>query len=206
MEKKDLKSYSNNCHLMAGLDVIGDRVDQEKIREAWLRNGWVPGKGMHRHNYQNAMKELGIELRPMRSKEWRGNWQDPRPTVARIQAKYPKGVYLVGIRGHVFVMRDGRIVDPNIGGQTRAEVWDMCEVLNAAMPKVGNRLKFRVARPGRSAASDREWTAYMYTLEVKRETGMWPLLSDVIRDTAFTQADFNYRFKRGRVLLVDETA
>ncbi len=127
------KGLSGACVLKALHEVSG--IDEATITDSCFKHGFENEKGMNPLEYRGAMRELGIRFRSMDT--LRG---DPRgygynPTVARFIRENSTGVFLVSTRHHMFVVRDGHVVDGNYGGNRR-RVWSAYKVLNPT-PTVG---------------------------------------------------------------------
>jgi len=114
---------SNDCTVRA-LELT-TKLSYREAHALMARHGRQLGKGAH---IDGAIAELGGQ----RVYE---QWYTPRcKTVAAIAREYPKGFYIVRIRGHVFAMVDGKQIDAALNGpraKVRA-VWAMPDPTDGA--------------------------------------------------------------------------
>lgn len=206
------------------------RLPDHQILAAFRKNGYVDNQGMQTHRWHQAARDCGLILE--RVKEVKVAWQDVtrknywgeeyRSTrmvgysLATIRDTYTEGTYLVGIDSHALVLRNGRIVDPNMKrGMTRSVVCDLTRVVNAPeIPEPSDYLSCRVAfgpLRGRSGAFyDRRLAARDYEFSkrevcVKTKTYIYTTLLDILENTPYTFADFLTEYKSGNARIVNGT-
>ncbi len=188
-----IHKFNNNCHLVAGMAVYGG--DEDKLLAAWKRHGWVENTGMHSRDYHEALRELGVEVVKI-------DWTEVRHrTVGQIMKQFPTGVYLVGVDAHVFVMRDGQIMDPNVGGKLRRRVLCLHHVPNAAPYKRPGKNLRMVVHPGwrQSQGAARRRQALRWAREFLGQSGRWPTEAEWLKGTPIKLADINYDLERGKM-------
>lgn len=190
---KDIKSFSNNCHLIAGANVSG--IDHEVLKETWLKHGWRPGEGMRPMDYHAALAELGFHVVKVPFKD-----RQNCTTLGALRKAFPKGTYLVGTIGHVFVLRDGVYIDSNVGGKMRRYVCDVHLVPNAAPYVPGNRLRM-VVHPGwrKSQGAERRRQAYEWVRMYWADHKTWPTKAEWLENTPLKEADIRYDIERSKM-------
>lgn len=114
-------------HEVAPADVDPDTVWQlcQERSEALRR-----GEGMYYHEALDVLHKLGVHYQPG-ARRW------PRRTLAAFVQEEPRGVWLVWVRGHALVVRNGKVIDPNWGGRRalRRRVQACQLILNAGPGK-----------------------------------------------------------------------
>lgn len=98
---KKLKKIRDSCAICALWYVAG--IDEGTAIRICRANGFKEGKGMSDTDWRKAadlmsIKMRGIALFPHTLKQFLNN--------------FPKGLYLVGTRDHLFVVDNGIIIDP----------------------------------------------------------------------------------------------
>lgn len=194
-----LDKFSSNCSLIAVREVAA--ASELEILTAFRANNYVDNQGMYHRDWTKAAEDCGVKIRRLKRDERCTTTEfgyRVRCTVAEFLKMYPTGVYFVSIAQHAFVIREGAIVDPNMGGSMRSIVHNACLVLN---PKPVAPTKFvKFAKfPGYwkpSKTWQRRWAAYEYL-----NSGEPKSAEDCIRDTAWTKADYRWELKRGALTL-----
>jgi hypothetical protein len=182
------------------------------IIEECVKRGFA-GKGMPTFQWIGASETLGLKLEELQmtkvlrsNRIYKGDKCFWYPTLAQVLQQYPKGVYFVRIKGHALVIRDGRVIDPNMGkGKTRATVYNVWKIHNPAEPKLGTKIKFFKAPTGRKGATlDRRRQAFFYIRNCPNwsERDSLPM-EEVFANTSYTRKDFENDFRKGLVTLVD---
>lgn len=120
MNQNAISSYGNNCALIA-LKFVSGRSDEEVIRVC-LNRGFK-NHGMYNHEILRAAMDLGVQYKDMNPK----NFEIPNPknywnkkstfiTLSEFIRRYPVGTFMVFVNGHVFVVQNSKIYDPNMRG------------------------------------------------------------------------------------------
>ena len=200
-----IDGFRNNCTLVAVREVCG-RNDEE-ILAAFRRHGYRDNHGMYPEKYHAAAKELGVEFGPVKYAiqiipiaSVEGYRRRPR-TIFRVLKALPRGTFFVSTRGHVLVVRDGVVVDPNWKGRAAMgrEVVSVVEVLNAVKKTVQGFIK--VARPNvrrrTPAARLRWWKLQKYLIEHPTAT-----YEDVRKHTDYPKIDLDWDLRRGNLIIV----
>jgi len=192
-----IDKFNNNCTLIAVREFT--HHGEDAILSAFRDNDYRENHGMYHHKWTRAATQLGLDLQKIPYSEIYNL------TLAAFLKKFPEGDFFVTISGHAFNVRNGRVIDPNTGGKTRARVQTAERVLNAKQPKTGTRFKMeRWPGWGKSAAKARRREAYHFvrthTIENDRRL---PEAKDVIANTSYTKADLNWDVKRGLVTLTN---
>jgi hypothetical protein len=136
----EIRGFKKNCGLVA-LQLASGKSDAEVIAAAVATARayrWKPGRGMYLGHVVEAFAALGVTGREMDSKEtdeplkkgrerprssgfgWhnKNRWWH-KVTVSGFAVYYPFGTYVVMVPGHLLVMRDGKMLDPNVPRGTR---------------------------------------------------------------------------------------
>ncbi|AAT69521.1 gp45 [Alphaproteobacteria phage PhiJL001] len=209
MEK--IESFNNNCTLVAVKAVMNGTKTDDEILAAFRGRGYEDNQGMTHSKWTGAARDLGLSLRsvalPRRGYKWVSytSWHGEE-WERRVRVKYtlkefceahPRGVFLVSVPGHAFVVVHGQVWDPNCVHQTMARhVEAVKEVLNPPLNEICHDGKIRSLRTGRvgSKSFQRRWSAVAYIQEHGPQTG-----ETLVRETEYTQADFEFDKKRGNL-------
>lgn len=210
----------NNCTLVAIRELTG-RADQEIIDEM-LRQKWTPGQGALDSQYTRALRNLGCDLGEKRYLALEGRTvgvrapTHKRPTLAQFCRVHSDGVWLVSTGSHAFVVRDGRVVDPNLDHTlgARRRILRAWEVKNPAPsqylrkrplslegdPMV--RFHGRHHRRVGSKSYVREYSALCYLRDTHGDYRKPVRLSEILEKTFYTEADAKWDVRRGRLVVV----
>jgi hypothetical protein len=128
-----IRHFTNNCSLVAVKEISGapDRV----ILELFQNRGYIPHRGTRDHQYLGVLSDLQIEyVNISTSVEGRSALVEDTDddgyatfrlnaaryvTLKQFCAEHPEGVFLVRGNGHAWVVRDGRVIDPNVAQGAR---------------------------------------------------------------------------------------
>lgn len=125
-----LKSYRNNCCAVA-LHELSGRSEHDVVSACIQHSvSFRRHRGMFRNEWLAAGSDLGLILD--RRDCW--NADCTLPTLKQWIDANPRGTFLIRVRRHVLVVRDGMIIDPNWNGRTgsRRRVHEAFRVDNAA--------------------------------------------------------------------------
>ena len=174
---ENIYNYSRNCTLVAAKIITGKSCDE--IMAAARKVGYKNHHGLHDHQWTRMYQMLGAKLGPEKH-----SW-DFRPptsgdgwikyagiTISQMMKLLKKGTYLVTTRGHIFVVRDGQLVDPNYGRKPALgrHVVQVIEVLNPFVPQTKGIL--RLARSNNRQRGTRAWFAYDQMVRILRNHPM----------------------------------
>lgn len=137
---ENIYNYRNNCTLVALKEITG--ATDDAIMETVRRNNYRNNDGMYQNDYHNAARQLGIKLGEV--KHAYSYMSDQRKAAGQIYGfgtlnmtvktflqKMKTGCFLVRTQRHVFVVRDGVLVDTNWNKSSLGRhVVDFTEVLN----------------------------------------------------------------------------
>lgn len=96
-----IKRVDGWCAVLALQNVTG--FAQDTVVEVCESNGFHPFDGMEDQEWQSAAKELGVKLKTMRIVPQK---------LRRFLRTHKTGLFLVGSKDHLLVVRDGRFFDP----------------------------------------------------------------------------------------------
>lgn len=200
-----IRSKRNNCVLVALKDVSG-KTDAE-IFAAVRKHGYRDDRGMYTENYHRAAADLGLFLGSERH-YWdlacvAGSTGPRHITVRQCVKMFPKGAYFLKTRGHVFVLRDGIVSDPNWahrGGMAR-KVFSVTEILNPHVPEVkGLVCLVRPMVRRRTPGARERWAKVLRFFE---RVPTWECTPErLLRETGYRKLDFDWDLKRGHLKIV----
>ncbi len=98
---KKLKKIDGSCAVIALHHVSG--IDEETVLRVCALHGFTPEDGMEDEDWQEAAKDLGLNIRAVPMKDVR---------LSAFKKAHNTGLYLVGTFDHLFVLDNGLIVDP----------------------------------------------------------------------------------------------
>lgn len=162
---ENIYNYRRNCTLVAAKIITNKSCDE--IMKAARAVGYKNDHGLYDDQWMRMYVALGAKLGPTKH-----SWDFRPPSVGDSWIKYAgitvnsmlkllkKGTYLVTTTGHIFVVRDGQLVDPNYNRKPALgrHVTKVIEVLNPHVPEVKGIL--RLARPNNRQRGTRAWFAY----------------------------------------------
>jgi hypothetical protein len=161
--------YRNNCTLVA-IKEVSNKPDAE-ILAAFRRHNYKNNKGMWQDDYLKAGRELGLQfgetksvwtLRVAERNELKEVGKDTfkfrySMTIGQVLKYLAKGTFLLRIRSHLLVVRDGKVVDLNFyKPKLKRQAVDFTEVLNAYQPEKKGFLK--LARGNVRRAGSKNYT------------------------------------------------
>lgn len=137
---------SGHCAVTAMHEVAPEDRGAEDVLRVARECGWPSPRfgGWTLEGIEEGFKLLGLETerKAHGAAVWWGRtfWlpdRTARPTLAQFVREHPRGVHYVVMRRHALVIRDGQIVDPNLGGRraARRRVFVSWEVKNAGPGK-----------------------------------------------------------------------
>ena len=231
--------FTNNCSLVAVKEVSGapDRV----ILDHFQNRGYIPHCGTMDHQYLGVLLDLQIKFenistlvvgrsylvestdddgyRPFRSNPARYT------TLKQFCKDHPEGVYLVRGNGHAWVVRDGRVIDPNVASGARKKfgrrVENAWHILNPApstyAEKVGAEtyklkrgedplVRFRYPSTFRKRGTKcfaQEYQARCYINQFAKVSGR-VRLSELINSTTYDRSIAAWDLKHGHLEVVKE--
>ena len=219
---QSIKNYANNCTLVALQHVLADTVTDQEIVDAALNRGWVPGKGMTHYQYTRVGQDLGLRLKSVELPRYASKavhykrydpvwdehydatrWVTKRVTLAEFCKMHPKGVFFVSTRTHALVVRDGVVWDPNCASSTMGRgVESADEVLNP--PEWVSPTRICWLPPGKRGTKthERRQSALLYIknydpLAPMGSAQRYPTAEEIIANTAYTKADYEWDLARG---------
>jgi hypothetical protein len=197
--------YRNNCVLVAIKEVSGrDDVD---ILAAVRKHGYKNNHGMWKHDYDKALTDLGMELgSTIQAYDLRKvcGADQFKPITLRTVLSYLKrktGVWMVRVRGHVFTIREGRLVDTNIRKAALGRrIVDITEVLNPYRPVISGLVTYaRSINPKRFGSSS--YSRFHEMMNYVRTHG--PVKKEVLFEkTSYHSGDYRFDLERGNIKLV----
>lgn len=124
-KKKKLRKIDGACALFA-MRTATNRCDGTII-DACIDEGWSPEFGLEEHEWLAAAKKIGIRLRRMNLKKGGIYSCELRKFIKH----NPTGHFFIYTDGHLFVVKDGNIIDPlyQIGKGLRRKVTGAWRVL-----------------------------------------------------------------------------
>lgn len=146
--------YRNNCTLVALKEITG--ATDDAIMEAVRRNNYKNNDGMYQNDYHKAANQLGIKLGEVRhaynymiderraaaSSGSSYSVGSLNMTIKTFLQKMKKGCYLVRTQRHVFVVRDGVLIDTNWNKSSLGRhIVDFTEVINPFVKEKTGKLK-----------------------------------------------------------------
>ena len=195
--------YANNCVLVAIKEISG-RSDED-ILTAVRRYGYKENHGMHCENYDRAIKDLGIEcgkrIGMYEMMMTSGEERFTPITVSKILKRLQRGCWLVRTRGHLFVVRAGRLVDPNFRRRAALgrHVVDIVEVFNPYSPKVKGLVTYHRSNPKKFLSAS--WKRYQEMVEYIKKYG--PIEKEILfKNTSYHAGDYRFDLERGNIKLV----
>lgn len=124
----DISKLPSNCVPLAFKEIYKNKSDKEILDALYSVNGYVPGKGGRYSNYikmfekfntkiiervyYNFRKEIP-ELLNLNKTIQTGYSHYYRLTLSKFVKLFPVGLYLIRVKKHVLVIRDGIVIDPN---------------------------------------------------------------------------------------------
>lgn len=206
-EKPDcISDKRNNCVLVALKEVTGK--DDAVILAAVRKRGYRDNRGMHQHDYHRAASDLGIDLGPPID-AWNLRRRLNLPTIGSLTLRrvirhfLQEGTWLVRTRCHVFVVRNGRLIDKNWSTSSLGrKVVDVTRVVN---PHVAEKQGFvRVLRPRcrrRGTAAWQRFEDMRLYLDKNPHTTKEELLSQCAGkgDSGYDATDFAWDLSRGNI-------
>lgn len=215
MPQERIESFNNNCTLVAVKAVLNGTKTDEEILEAFRGRGYVDNDGMVHSKWTGAAEDLGLELEKVNVKRSgtkfytradRYGWDEQtyakygRQTLASFAKEHPHGVYFVSTVDHALVLVDGQIWDPNcvFSGMTRGVVAAK-KVVNSPLKDIPTT-KICYIKSGRVGTKswERRSAANSYIDAMGlRGSGMDP--AEVIANTPYTRADYEYDKERGNI-------
>lgn len=211
MANESIHQYKNNCVLVAIKEV--SNLDDATILMAVRRHGYRNDRGMHQRNYMLAMSELGVRLGQLVSPPieyelcgsddgWSRRSRRPRGSslAELLGSALSRGVHLVRTRGHLLVVRDGRLVDRNFRHRPSLKrlVVDYVEVLNPHRPEVRGHV--RVVRQYRKQTGRLARFKAMADFVGLHPNGV--TRDQVLASTPYTVTDFAWDLRRGNIEIV----
>lgn len=238
-----ISQLRNNCTLVAVKEVTG--LPDEVIVKAFLAAGYVPHKGTMVHQYMRVLTNLGFKHEDVRTSKHVSMYVERRDgydtvfsanvafwmTLGQFVREYPKGVFVVRQNGHAFVVREGRIVDPNAAKgarkHLRRRIIDAFRISDPASTTYGKDVgieTYKLKRGDnpivyfRHMGSDRRRGTKGYAMEVQaRHYISYTMLhaagspvygvrlNDLVRETTYSRSYAAYDLSRG-ILAVREGA
>lgn len=219
---KTIDQLANNCTLVAVRELTG--ASDEDVIQAFLAHGYVRGRGTHSCTYLNALRDLGLVALEVDVKiEGRSAWND-RMTLGMFCRTYTRGVYLVKVSHHAFVVRDGIVVDPNVSGKKlRRRVIQAWSVPGAAASRYLAKNAHKIKRgsdplvyfhgpshrhSGNSLRKENQAGLYIIQHGEWTETPHGLLktvrLSEILSNTDYDRRDVAFDLKRGRLVPLDK--
>lgn len=169
MKIDDLRA---NCTLVAARIITG-KSDEEILKAARSdKVKYVDNRGLHNWQWTELYLMLGAQLgKGMYTHELRDKIPGSRRkdedgwtryagiTISKVMDVLKVGTYLVTTRSHIFVIADGKLMDPNYGKAALGRnVTQVIEVLN---PHRAERIgKLKLARGNKRQRGTRAWFAY----------------------------------------------
>lgn len=99
---KKLKKIEGCCAVVALLYVSG--LLEDTVLRVCKLHGFENGEGMEDSEWQAAAEELGIKFRAIPMEPMR---------LRKFVKQHSKGLFLAGTHNHLFVVDNGKVVDPN---------------------------------------------------------------------------------------------
>lgn len=210
MTTENISGYRNNCVLVALKEVSGKSDDE--IMSAVRRCNYKNDKGMYYEDYMRAARLLGVEIGEQR---WHYDLQRisgdqfKRLTLAAtIKQFLQRGTWLVRTDRHVFVVRDGKLIDRNWhrSASLGRRLVDITEVKNAFVAKLDGFVRVvrrTPRRPGTKAF--RKFQDLRHFLDMYPKTTKDQLLNHFAQFTdggGYDATDFAWDLKRGNVEIV----
>lgn len=188
--------HRNNCCLVAAREL--SQRSEEEVAAAFLVSGWRPGEGCRETVWHPAMALLGL----------RANWgltahgATTLRQFTREQGRSGDWILVLGTKSrrasHMIVVRDGRVVDPNMRRLgMRRQVQGAYRVAGAVPAPVGTRLRY-AKQPARCAAYGRFLALYRHLELVGPRTP-----DQVVADGVATRRDVRRWLRRGVFALVE---
>lgn len=195
----------NNCVLIALREVSG--LPDQMILEAVRSHGYRNHRGMYQSDYHEAARDLGIQLGEVVAvrdlpvpdgDDFDRRWDR---SLGKVLPLITDGVYLVRVRGHLLVARNGRMVDHNQGvrSRLRRRVVDVTKVLNPYTPRTEGFVRCVRRNPRHKGTG--AWRRYEvmreYLARNKRTTK-----KELLANTAYRSDDFAWDLARGNITIV----
>lgn len=190
-----------NCTLIALRQLLPEGVSDQTILGAATMVGdfpfYGPGRGgMSWPRFWKTVAYLGLDACPLN-----GSWS--MMTLAKFCKQYPQGDYIVGVNGHVLVVRDGVVVDPNFRKLTSRKTVhrvNSCLVTNAAPAPAPTLGRLRVVRNANEAKRKNTATHNRY-YQMHNFLFAYPAATEaeLFAGTAYTPADLAYDLAHGHV-------
>jgi len=217
-----IRAGKGTCVLAALRQVLPETTTDEKILRVCRKHGYQPEVGgMYDHQWLKACEELGIEFgvgndysRGCFASRYDSNWGMEREywkntsltlgQFCRTDGK--KGTWLVTVRGHMLVVRDGVIVDHNyhLAGKRR-RMLGAIEVRNSAAPIVDTGyVQFRARPKNARKPGCKAFHRYALAWEMARVcySNERVPVEDLFLNTDYNKADFRWDIKQGNVIWV----
>lgn len=216
---ENIYNYRRNCTLVAAKIITNKSCDE--IMKAARAVGYKNDHGLYDSQWMMMYKALGAKLGPTKH-SW--DFRPPQSgdgwikyagiTVSSMMKLLKKGTYLVTTTGHIFVIRDGQLVDPNYNRKPALgrHVTKVIEVLNPFVAETKGIL--RLARSNNRQRGTRAWFAYEQMAKILR-TGKFTrqqLLDRCANEVVYTgtnepatirynATDLAWDLKRGNVVV-----
>lgn len=232
-----IEHFTNNCTLVAVKEVSGasDRV----ILDLFQKRGYIPHHGTRDVQYMGVLTDLGIRWEEVKTGiDGRTNlvwgktacgsstlkWNSARfMTLKQFCVSNPEGVFVVRGNGHAWVVRDGRVIDPNVASQAKKKLSRRVEaawrILNPASStyaeKVGAEtyklrrgddpiVRFRYFSTFRRKGTkcyDQELEARRY-INLNNRSGQGMKLSKITANTSYNRSIAAWDLKHGHLEVV----
>lgn len=125
-----IDKFKNNCALVAARDLT--QKPDDEIVLAFLHEGWLPNTGCYEQTILKALSRLNVSMSQVAVPRGNGNGARSYGNTNYFRWNNQSGTFLVLTPTHAFVMRDGVIVDPNIGRERlKARVINAYQIFNA---------------------------------------------------------------------------
>jgi hypothetical protein len=194
-------NLNSSCALRA-VQIASGRDDMT-VFMAFLGRGYAKhyGLGTPTMLSYKASKELGLEPTYMGADHFGGPWKQDRITLGRFLEEYPSGTYLVSSSQHLYVVHEGHVIDPYIGGRPRSRINRAIKLENANVQwkLEGTHMKF-ISVAGNGEARARRASGVAHWVKLKNEQG-FACIEDVLQVSSYTKEDLEFDLKRGRIIL-----
>lgn len=237
-----ISDFKNNCTLVAAKEVSGK--DDAAILEAFCKRGYKANEGVHAYTFLPALQDLGLTIKEVSvrgskdtfvericsSTGYERSYYNPARFISlgAFCKKNPVGVFFVYTRNHAFVVREGKVIDPNVTRGPKKKLtrrlYGAQRIMNPASSTYAEEVKADVTYKLKKGddpvvaftfgASDRrrgtkgyamEYQARVYIVH-KAKTGrqVGVRLSELCAQTTYERSYAAYDLKRGILKIVNE--